>query len=123
MMTDLDSEAGELDQPLNRFSSLLDQSLDGGAERGREIARIIADSTTGGARAIAENFEVIRENTEEQSKRTTEALRGVYERATGDSHTMVTEAAQRFSGVVDGLKRMTSEMQRELESTRAALRT
>src|SRR5260370_41690205 len=35
---------------------------------------------------------------------------------------MVSEAAQRFADVVDGLKRMTSEMQRELESTRAELR-
>ena len=80
------------------------------------------NSTTGGARAIAENFEVIRESTEEQSKLTTEALRSIYDRATGDSHTMFTEAAQRFTDVVDGLKRMTAEMQRELESTRAELR-
>jgi hypothetical protein len=35
---------------------------------------------------------------------------------------MFTEAAKRFADVVDGLKRMTSEMQRELESTRAELR-
>ena len=35
---------------------------------------------------------------------------------------MFTEAAQRFADVVDGLKRMTAEMQRELESTRAELR-
>jgi hypothetical protein len=118
----LDRKSGDLDQRLTRFSSLLDQSLDGAAERAREIARIIAESTTGGARAIAENFETIRESTEEQSKLTTDALRSIYERATGDSHTMFNEAAQRFADVVDGLKRMTSEMQRELESTRAELR-
>jgi hypothetical protein len=118
----LDSKANDLDQRLTRFSGLLDQSLDGAAERAREIARIIADSTTGGARAIAENFETIRESTEEQSKRAMETLRSLYERSTGDSHAMFTEAAKRFADVVDGLKRMTSEMQRELESTRAELR-
>jgi hypothetical protein len=122
LVATLDGKAGDLDQRLTRFSGLLDQSLEGAAERAREIARIIADSTTGGARAIAENFEVIRENTEEQSKLTTETLRSIYQRATGDSHTMFTEAAQRFTDVVDGLKRMTSEMQRELDSTRAELR-
>src|SRR6202040_1044457 len=78
----LDRKSTDLDQRLTRFSGLLDQSLDGAAERAREIARIIADSTTGGARAIAENFEAIREGTEEQSKLTTETLRGLYERAT-----------------------------------------
>jgi hypothetical protein len=118
----LDSKSSDLDQRLTRFSGLLDQSLDGAAERAREIARIIADSTTGGARAIAENFEVIRENTEQQSKRTTDTLRSIYERASGDSHAMFNEAAQRFAEVVDGLKGMTAEMQRELDSTRAALR-
>jgi hypothetical protein len=35
---------------------------------------------------------------------------------------MFTEAAERFADVVDGLKRMTSEMQRELDSTRSELR-
>ena len=35
---------------------------------------------------------------------------------------MFTEAAQRFGDVVDGLKRMTAEMQHELDSTRAELR-
>jgi hypothetical protein len=35
---------------------------------------------------------------------------------------MFTQAAQRFAEVIDGLKRMTAEMQHELESTRAELR-
>jgi len=118
----LDGKAGYLDQRLSRFSGLLDQSLDRAAEQAREIARIIAESTTGGARAIAENFEIIRVNTEEEGKRTMDTLRSLYERATGDSHAMFTQAGQRFAEVVEGLKRMTSEMQHELESTRAELR-
>src|SRR5712691_5438790 len=35
---------------------------------------------------------------------------------------MLTQAAERFSDMVEGLKRMSSEMQRELEATRAELR-
>src|SRR5712691_6928009 len=35
---------------------------------------------------------------------------------------MLTQAAERFADVVEGLKRMSSEMQRELETTRAELR-
>ncbi len=73
-MTTLDSKGNDLEQRLTRFSSLLDQSLEGAAERAREIARLIAESTTGGARAIAENFEAIRTSAEEERKRTTEAM-------------------------------------------------
>jgi hypothetical protein len=49
-------------------------------------------------------------------------MRNIYERATDSSHKMFTDAAQRFAEVVDGLKRMTAEMQRELDTTRAELR-
>ena len=35
---------------------------------------------------------------------------------------MFTQAAERFVEVLDGLKRMTSEMQQELETTRSELR-
>ena len=49
-------------------------------------------------------------------------MQTIYEQATGDSQTMLTQAAERFADVVEGLKRMSSEMQRELEATRTELR-
>ncbi len=122
LVTTLDSKGNDLEQRLTRFSSLLDQSLEGAAERAREIARLVAESTTSGARAISENFEAIRTGAEEERKRATEAMQTIYEQATGDSQTMLTQAAERFADVVEGLKRMSSEMQRELEATRAELR-
>jgi hypothetical protein len=122
LVNNLDSKSSDLDHRLTRFSSLLDQSLEGASERAREIARLIADSTTEGARAIADNFEMVRQNTEQEYKRTGEEMRNVYQQTTGDAHAMFTAAADRFAEVVDGLKRMTGDMQRELESTRAELR-
>src|SRR5205085_4452594 len=53
---------------------------------------------------------------------TAEAMHSMYEQATGDAHAMFDQAAQRFAEVVEGLKKMTSEMQRELETTRNELR-
>jgi hypothetical protein len=122
LVTTLDSKGNDLEQRLTRFSSLLDQSLEGAAERAREIARLVAESTTSGARAISENFEAIRTGAEEERKRATEAMQTIYEQATGDSQTMLTQAAERFADVVEGLKRMSSDMQRELEATRTELR-
>src|SRR5947209_3756228 len=42
LVTTLDSKGNDLEQRLTRFSSLLDQSLEGASERAREIARLVA---------------------------------------------------------------------------------
>jgi hypothetical protein len=129
----LDAKSNDLDQRLTRFTGVLDQSLEGASERAREIARLTAESTTSGSRAIAESFETIRNGAEEERKRMAEGIHGIYEQATEESnalfkqsteqaHAMFTQAAQRFASVVDGLKQMTSEMQQELEATRGELR-
>jgi hypothetical protein len=122
LVTSLDSKGNDLEQRLARFSTLLDQSLEGASDRARDIARLVAESTTGGARAIAENFEAIRNNAEEERKRTSEAMRTVYEQASGEAHTMLAEAADRFAEVINGLKQMAADMQQELEATRGELR-
>ena len=75
----------------------------------------------------------IRSTTEEQSRRTLDSLRSVYEQVTNDSkglfqqtateaHQMLQQATDRFSDVMQTMKRMSTEMQRELESTRQELR-
>jgi hypothetical protein len=118
----LDDKSNDLEQRLARFAGVLDESLDGANERAREIARLTADATTGGAQAIADGFEAVRSNAEEERKRMAEAMHAIYEQATQESNAMLTQAAQRFADVLQGLKSMASEMQQELESTRNELR-
>jgi hypothetical protein len=122
LINTLDSKSGELDQRLGRFSGLLEKSLEDANERAREIASLISESTTDGARAIADNFEAIRASTEEQQERTTSSMRSTYQQAVGEAHEMFTQAADRFADVVEGLKRMAGEMQQELDATRSELR-
>src|SRR5262249_39982409 len=118
----LDGKAEDLNNRLTRFSELLDQSLESATDRTRDIARLIADSTNQGARAIAENLESIRAANEGEYKRTGEAMRAIYDQTTQDAEGMLSQAAGRFAEVVDGLKRMAAEMQRELDATRNELR-
>ena len=73
--------------------SLLDQSLEGASDRARDIARLVAESTTGGARAIAENFEAIRTTPRRSASAPRETMRSIYEQSTGDSHAMCRRAA------------------------------
>jgi hypothetical protein len=133
LIAELDSKGSDLEQRLARFASVLDQSLEGAAERAREIARLTAESTTSGARAIEASFEAISNNAEAQRKRMGDALHELYQQATDESNAtfarideqsnaMFTQAAQRFTDVLEGLKEMTAEMQRELEETRTELR-
>jgi hypothetical protein len=118
----LDSKGADLEQRLTRFASLLDQSLEGAADRARDIARLTSESTASGVRAIAENFESIRNSAEEERRLTMDAMHGIYEQATEESRGMLSQAAERFADVIEGLKQMTTEMKQELESTRGELR-
>ncbi len=122
MVASLDDKAQDLQARLTRFSELLNQSLESAGDRTREIARLVADSTNQGARTISENFESIRSANEEEYRRTAQAMREIYDQTTGDGQQMLDQAAQRFAEVVEGLKRMATEMQQELDATRTELR-
>src|SRR5262249_50041287 len=122
LVSTLESKSNDLEQRLTRFAGALDESLEGAAERAREIARLTVEATTGGAEAIAESFEAIRRNAEEERKRMADALHGIYQQGTEEANTLFTQAAERFADVIEGLKHMAAEMQQELEATRGELR-
>ncbi len=150
LVATLDIRTEDLDQRLKRFSGLLDESLDAASARAREIARvvsessaegnralseqydrvrenaedivrIVSESSAEGARAISEQYERVRENAENERRRTAESMRAIYDQTTGDTHTLFRDANERFAEVVQGMKQMAAEMQRELEATRAEL--
>ncbi len=53
---------------------------------------------------------------------TAEAMQEIYEQGTQEADSMFRQSADRFAGIVQGMKQMASEMQRELESTRTEMR-
>jgi hypothetical protein len=133
LVTTLNDRTEDLDARLKRFSGMLDESLHVAEDRARDIARLVAEATSEGARSIAEQHATIRSTTEEQSRRTLDSLRNVYEQVTNDSkglfqetateaHQLLQQATDRFSDVMQTMKLMSAEMQRELESTRQELR-
>src|SRR5262249_39665282 len=75
----LGTRTEDLDTRLKRFSSLLDESLAAAESRARDIARVVADSTAEGTRAIAEQHEAVRTTSEQERVRTADALRSLYE--------------------------------------------
>jgi flagellar biosynthesis/type III secretory pathway protein FliH len=118
----LDSRTDDFEQRLQRFSGLLDESLDSAMTRTREIASLIAEGSNDSVRSIEQQFDAVRTASEEERKRTSEALATVYDEASSEVNAMFTETAERFSSIMNGMKQMAAEMQQELESTRAELR-
>jgi len=64
----------------------------------------------------------VRKTTDEERLRTSEALNSVYDEAFNDAQAMFTQSASRFAEIMQGMKQMATEMQRELETTRTELR-
>ena len=122
MVETLDTRTGEIDSRLKMFNGLLDEALASAENRARDIARTIADSTSTGTRALAEQYQTVRDTAEEERRRTLDSLRQIYEHATGDAQAMFQGATERFTEIVQSMKHMSGEMQRELDNTRHELR-
>ena len=122
LVATLDIRTEDLEKRLNRFSGLLDESLEAASTRAREVARLVSEASAEGTRAISEQYERVRENAEEERERATGAMRALYEQTAGDTQTLFRNANERFAEAVQGMKQMAAEMQRELEATRSELR-
>jgi hypothetical protein len=122
LVATLDGRSEDFAERLQRFTGLLDQSLDAATSRAREIAGIVAETSNNSVRNIEQQFELVRAISEEERKRTGETLNAVYDEAATQANSMFQQSAERFTEVMQGMKQMAAEMQQELEATRAELR-
>jgi hypothetical protein len=122
VINQIDSKVGDLDSRLKRFSGLMQETFEAAEGRARDIARVIADSSSEGTKAISNQYELVRATTDEERRRTTEALNSIYEQATGETATMFRQVSERFVEIVRQMREMSASMQREMETTRAELR-
>jgi hypothetical protein len=118
----LDTRTEDFAQRLQRFAGLLDESLNAATTRARQIAGIIAETSNDSVRTIEQQFDLVRTTSEGERKRTSETLNAVYDEAATQAHSLFTQSAERFTEIMQGMKQMAGEMQRELETTRAELR-
>jgi hypothetical protein len=122
VVNQIDSKVGDLDHRLKRFASLLQETFEAAEGRARDIARVLAESSTEGTKAISNTYELVRATTDEERKRTSEALHSIYEQATGETSSLFRQTSERFIEIVRQMKEMSAAMQREMESTRTELR-
>jgi DNA anti-recombination protein RmuC len=122
LVATLDARTDDFEQRLRRFSGLLDESLESATARSREIADIVAATSNDSVHTIEQQLDAVRNAADEQRKRTSETLNSTYRETAGEVDAMFNQSAQRFTEVIQGMKQMAAEMQRELEATRAELR-
>ena len=79
-------------------------------------------SSSSGTRAIADQFELVREATEQERDRTSEVMRSIYEQSIGETDTIFRQSADRFADVLTGMRNMAAEMQSQLDQTRNELK-
>jgi hypothetical protein len=118
----LDARTEDFGQRLQRFSSLLEESLDTATTRAREIAGIIADTSNESVQTIEQQYDLVRKTSEEERARTSESLSAVYDEASAEVQAMFNQSAGRFTEIMQGMKQMAAEMQQELETTRTEMR-
>src|SRR6516225_8304616 len=122
LVSTLDARAEDFGQRLQRFSTLLEESLQSATGRAREIAGMIAQTSHDSVQTIEQQYELVRRTSEEERARTSEALTTVYDEAFSQVQGVFTESTARFGEVMQGMKQMAAEMQQELEATREQLR-
>ncbi len=122
LVATLEARTDDFEQRLRRFSGLLDELLDSATSRAREIASIVAETSNESVHTIEQQLDLVRATAEEQRRLTSETVNSVYQETAGEVHAMFTQSADRFTEIMQGMKQMAAEMQRELESTRAELR-
>src|SRR5205085_7444159 len=122
VVNQVDSKVSDLDQRLKRFSGLLAETFEAAEGRARDIARVLAEASTEGTKAIANQYELVRVTSDEERKRTTEALHSIYEQATGETSALFRQTSERFIEIVRQMREMSAAMSREMEATRGELR-
>ncbi len=129
----IDGRTEQLDAHLKRFSNVIDVSLRSAEDRARDAARLVAEATAEGSRTLAERHAAIRSITEQESRQTLASLRDLHQKVSaeaknlfqqnaGEAGQLLQQATDRFAEVMHGMKKMSMDMQHELEATRKELR-
>ena len=87
----------EMDQLMRSFSALVEDSLANAEAKANQAGSLLADNANTTARAIAEQFDLIRTTTGKERERTSTSMRAAHEQAVGEIGELFGSAAERFN--------------------------
>ena len=121
VVSTLDTRTEDLEQRLKRFSALLDETLDGASGRARDIARLIANPASKACSRWSSSRAHQRDDANDRRKARQRDAGHVLEARQRDEE-IFSSTQTRFTDMLQGMRQMAAEMQRELETTRTELR-
>ncbi len=104
------------------FTAGMEQALRNAEERAQQLGSLMENTARAGAVAIGDQFEQLRIATGQERDRTAISLRSVLEQTLSETGQALSTATDRFRDAAGELRSLTSEVQKELEETRAELR-
>ena len=104
------------------FTASMEQALRNAEERAHQLGSLMENTARAGAVAISDQFEQLRIATGQERDRTAISLRNVLEQTLSETGQALSAATDRFRDAAGELRSLTSQVQQELEETRAELR-
>ena len=122
LVGDLSGRSEAFEATLGRFAANVEDSFARAQARAQEISAALASATRGASIAVAGQFEAIRDTTAKERERTAQTLQATLEQTNAQLTSALEQASDRFRQSVAEVKDMASQVQRELDQTRAELR-
>jgi hypothetical protein len=118
----IDSNVERVRSEAENVGETLSSSFQRVREEAEDVARAVQETGSESARALAEQYARLREQVESERRRASSSMHEIFEQNAGEAQALFEKANERFAETLRGMKQMASEMQRELEETRAELR-
>ena len=112
----------ELEEMMQSFAERIDNSFEKAATGARDISALLAETSQSTGGMIDQQFAGIRTNIEQEGASMAAAMRTACEQANVELEGILGQTTERFQSAAAELRGMSREIQRELESTREALR-
>ncbi len=107
---------------MQSFAERIDDSFEKAAAGARNISTLLAETSQSTEGVIGQQLAGIRSNIEQESESMAAALRAACEHTNAELEAILGQTTERFQSAAAELRGMSREIQRELESTREALR-
>ena len=93
----LSTRSSDLEERLGRFNRILQEQSTAAEDKAQDIAKLVADATANSTQSIVKQYDAIKNTSNEERDRTSQALRSVYESATTEVNTLFRDMNQRFA--------------------------
>jgi hypothetical protein len=118
----LATRATDLEERLQRFNRMLEDTLGNAEGRAHDIAKLVAETATQSTQEVSKQYELLRTATDEQREQTSSSMKATYDKTMDEVKALFSDTTQRFSASAQELRQIAEEVQQSLDLTRQDLK-